>query len=156
MLNIIFNIIGIALVIYSVYIIKKDIDRDKNLINELDIIEGKVKEYYNLTEDIVENFDQIIDSKLEILNRDYNSISNNDLLTEEDTVANVTDSLDSKNFSSLINLENNKDDSITSFHKRIIELNDIGLTKEEIAKKLNKGIREIEMVLKIYNVKKKI
>ena len=43
------------------------------------------------------------------------------------------------------------EESLNSFHENIIELKTIGLTNEEIAKKLNKGIREVEIVLKMYN-----
>lgn len=142
MLNIILNTVGIVLIIYSIYIIKKDTNKENNVINELDLIEGRVQEYYNLTEEIIENFDEIIDSKLDMLNKDNKNLSKFQPSNENNLV------------NSLINPVNSNIDSVNSFHKKIIELNSIGLTKEEIAKKLNKGIREIDMVLKIYNVKK--
>lgn len=142
MLNIILNTVGIVLIIYSIYIIKKDTNKENNVINELDLIEGRVQEYYNLTEEIIENFDEIIDSKLDMLNKDNKNLSKFQPSNENNLV------------NSLINPVNSNIDSVNYFHKKIIELNSIGLTKEEIAKKLNKGIREIDMVLKIYNVKK--
>jgi len=142
MLKILLNIIGIILIIYSLYIIKKDNRKEYDVINELDSIEGRVKEYYNLTEEIIENFDGIIDSKLEMLNRDNKEINKDECLSENDNTTN-----------NIIN-NMNGNDSMNFSHKKIIELNSIGLTKEEIAKKLNKGIREIDMVLKMYYVKK--
>lgn len=142
MLNIILNTVGIVLIIYSIYIIKKDTNKENNVINELDLIEGRVQEYYNLTEEIIENFDGIIDSKLDMLNKDNKNLSKIHPSNENNLV------------NSLINPVNSNIDPVNSFHNKIIELNSVGLTKEEIAKKLNKGIREIDMVLKIYNVKK--
>lgn len=142
MINIILNIIGILLIIYSISVISKDTKNENNKINELDLIEGRVKEYYNLTEDIIENFDEIIDSKLEMLNKDNKEIYKIQLPLEKDIV------------NSLINHEAPNDNSINSFHKKVIELFSLGLTNEEIAKKFNKGIREIDMIFKIYNIKK--
>lgn len=142
MLDILLNVIGIVLIIYSLYIIKKDNKKEYDVINELDLIEGRVKEYYNLTEEIIENFDGIIDSKLEILNKDNKETNKDEFLNQNDDIDN--------NIINNINL----DESMNFSHKKIIELNSIGLTKEEIAKKLNKGIREIDMVLKMYYVKK--
>ena len=140
MLNIILNIIGLILVIFSIYLIFRDIRKQNKLVNDLDSIENKLKEYYNLTEEIAENFDDIIEYKLDTINNKISKdIKNKDI---EDKNIKVEDN------------ESNEISNIIPIHKKVIELKEIGLTKEEIAKKLNKGIREIEIILKIYEIKK--
>lgn len=144
MLNIILNIIGLILVIFSIYLIFRDIRKQNKLVSDLDSIENKLKEYYNFTEEIAENFDDIIEYKLDTIDNKINNkilkdIKNKDI---EDKNIKVEDN------------ESNEISNIIPIHKKVIELKEIGLTKEEIAKKLNKGIREIEIILKIYEIKK--
>lgn len=141
MLSIVLNLIGIILVLYAVYVINKDISNKKDLTDDLNLVAEKVKEYDQLTEDIIEDFDGIMESKLDI-------IDNKKIVDNKKQV--IPENLIGK---SIIN-DNRKinyEESLNSFHENIIELKTIGLTNEEIAKKLNKGIREVEIVLKMYN-----
>ncbi|WP_313232802.1 DUF6115 domain-containing protein [Tissierella praeacuta] len=134
MISIILNTIGSILIIYSIYIIRKDLVNNKNNNDNLNSIEERVKEYYNLTENMVEEFSEVIHSKLEIINTEnVQSVERQLYNIEEDSLNNF---------------------NINSIHSKIIELEGIGLTKEEIARKLNKGIREIEIILKMYENKK--
>ncbi|MEY8415780.1 hypothetical protein AAK964_05715 [Tissierella praeacuta] len=134
MISIILNTIGSILIIYSIYIIRKDLVNNKNNNDNLNSIEERVKEYYNLTENMVEEFSEVIHSKLEIINTENVQRVERQLYNiEEDSLNNF---------------------NINSIHSKIIELEGIGLTKEEIARKLNKGIREIEIILKMYENKK--
>jgi hypothetical protein len=140
MLSIVLNIIGIILILYSIYVINKDISKKKILGDELNLVEERVKEYYKLTEDIVEDFDGIMESKLEMIDRDKTAENNKQLITEtimEKSIINDNRKINNKEISNFT-------------HEKIIELKTIGLTNEEIAKKLNKGIREVEIVLKMY------
>ena len=148
MLNLIINIIGIVLIIISIYIIRKDLQKENDKIDDFNLIEDKVKEYYNLAEDIVDNFDEIVDSKLSMLNT---SIVRNNNSTQVNN--NPSTNIDTSNNIGLFNTLNTDIIQDNPFHKKIIELRSIGLTVEEIAKKLNKGVYEIEIVLKMYNTK---
>ena len=132
MISIILNTIGSILIIYSIYIIRKDLVNNKINNDNLNSIEERVKEYYNLTENMVEEFSEVIHSKLEIINTENVQSVERQLYNKEE------DSLNNFN--------------INPIHSKIIE--GIGLTKEEIARKLNKGIREIEIILKMYENKK--
>ncbi|SHE32424.1 hypothetical protein SAMN02745784_00356 [Tissierella praeacuta DSM 18095] len=134
MISIILNTIGSILIIYSIYIIRKDLVNNKINNDNLNSIEERVKEYYNLTENMVEEFSEVIHSKLEIINTENVQSVERQLYNKEE------DSLNNFN--------------INPIHSKIIELEGIGLTKEEIARKLNKGIREIEIILKMYENKK--
>lgn len=134
MISIILNTIGSILIIYSIYIIRKDLVNNKINNDNLNSIEERVKEYYNLTENMVEELSEVIHSKLEIINTENVQSVERQLYNKEE------DSLNNFN--------------INPIHSKIIELEGIGLTKEEIARKLNKGIREIEIILKMYENKK--
>lgn len=141
MLSIVLNIIGIILVLYSIYVINKDISKKKILADDLNLIEERVKEYYKLTEDIVEDFDGIMESKLEMIDRDKASENNKQLIPESIMEKSIVND----------NRKINDKESSNYTYEKIMELKTIGLTNEEIAKKLNKGIREVEIVLKMYN-----
>lgn len=142
MLNIILNIIGLILIAFSICVIGKNTRKQKELVNDLKTIEDKLKEYHRFTEEIAGSFDDIIKYKLDTIdtkidNRLDTKIDNK-ILRDEDEKSNETDET--------LNL--------SSIHTKVIELKKIGLTNEEIAKKLNKGVREIEIILKMYEIKK--
>ena len=144
MITIILNIIGLILIIYSIYIIRKDLTNHNTTVNDLNQIEERVKEYYNLTEEIIEEFDEIIDSKLEMINKKNEKIHNEQL----NSIIISDNNLLSNDSSNMVSINS------SSIHKNVVELKKIGLTNEEIAKKLNKGIREVEIILKMYeNIK---
>lgn len=137
MISIILSTIGTILIICSIYTIRKDLINNKSIVNDLNLIEKRVKEYYDLTKKRVEEIDEIIDSKLEIINIENKNNSDKQLYNVDESISN--DNLDNLNANLL--------------HNKIIELAKLGLTKEEIARKLNKGIREIEIILKIHGIK---
>lgn len=144
MLNIILNIVGLILIIYAIITIRKDISKEASEINDLCIIENRVKEYYSLTEKNIKSFHEIIDDKLDIIN-DENI---------EDQIEEISH-LNPIEIDSLIdNNLGNKELNLNPLHSKILELSSIGLTNDEIAKRLNKGKREIEIILKLYNDKK--
>lgn len=145
MLNIILNIIGITLVLYSIYIIKRDMSKKK-------VIEAKkptkpydepmddlVKEYYESIGQVSEDFDFIMDDKIQALNYE-------DIDSQEESEEKIMD------INPIIKDERTiaKDEHINPLHKKIMELEYIGLSNEEIAKKLGRSIREIDIVLKVH------
>lgn len=144
MINIALNIIGSILIIYSIFIIRRDLSTREKAINDLSSMEERMKEYYNLTEEIVEEFDEIIHSKLEKIYKENDKFHNNKLYNLS---INENNSIDKDNL-------NNTNTNLNLFHNKVIELRKVGLTNEEIAKKLNKGVREIEIILKMYWDKK--
>lgn len=144
MLSIILNISGLILIIYAIIIIKKDISMETTKIDDLSVIENKVKEYCSLTEKSINSFNEIIDDKLDIINNE--------------NIENQAESISNKNYiekDSVIDINlGNKELNLNPLHSKILELSSIGLTNDEIAKRLNKGKREIEIILKLYNDKK--
>lgn len=132
MLNILLNIIGIILVLYSIIIIKKD--------NQVKLTDNKTfkedidkNNYYEFNNETSEDFDLLMDSKVQ-------SKLENDQLQINNTVTPII-----KN-----QMINSLDDNMNPLHKKIMELKSIGLDNSEIAKKMGKGVREIDIILNIY------
>ena len=142
MLILIFNAMGLILIIFSLFVMAKDFKKDNEKSKDLNRIENDVKEYYKLTEEIVETFDQIIDNKLELIN--HGQTSNSSILQKPQNEITYKETYD-----------NNSENPDKEYINKIINLRSIGLTREEIARKLNKGIREVDIILKIYNNKNK-
>lgn len=143
MLNNILSAIGILLIVYSIYIIKKDIVDNKNKVEELLLIEKKTKQYYEYTDDIVSSFDKLVDLKLEKID-----VNNYDVIEKQEDFHIESD--DQTLEKSISNERNPKLENLSQENKKIIDLLDVGLTQEEIAKKLNKGVREIDIISKMY------
>lgn len=132
MLNILLNIIGIILVLYSIIIIKKDnqVKLTDNKIFKEDIDKNN---YYEFNNETSEDFDLLMDSKVQ-------SKLENDQLQINNTVTPIIKS----------QMINSLDDNMNPLHKKIMELKSIGLDNSEIAKKMGKGVREIDIILNIY------
>ncbi|NLV88053.1 MAG: hypothetical protein GX021_01615 [Tissierellia bacterium] len=141
MLNYILFIIGFALIGFSIIVISNDLKKSALKIDEISKIEENVKEYYKLTEEIIGTFDHVIGSKIEEINAININLDNN---TNKDSVENTI--INSK-------YENIKTSFEDNTVEKILELHSIGLNIEEIAKKLNKGVREIEIIMKMNSSK---
>lgn len=145
MLSNILNIVGLLLIICSIYIISKDLKNNEEKKDELRSVEENIKQYYKYTKDIVSDFEKLIDLKL----RDIES--NNENIEEKNyTPANTNEKKVEKEkiYQTKSNTQNDNEDT-----KKIMELLEIGLTEEEIAKKLGKGIREVDIIIKMHKNK---
>ncbi len=141
MLNISLSLIGIVLIIYSLFIIKKDLLKDETKFEKLNAIEENVKNHYNSTNEIILSFNELVELKLEEINVDTK------IKTDTPNIQ-TTDSINKNKKVPEINNFNKK---IDPTHKKVMELLEIGLSEVEIAKRLNKGIREVEIIIKMYN-----
>ncbi len=145
MLNNILYTIGVLLIIYAIYIIKKDISINKNKVDELSLIETNTKKYYQDTDNIVSSFEKLVDLKLESIQ------VNNDIVKDK---IGVSDEIQKIEFGKkTTNDVKPKTINLNKDNKKIIELLDLGLTQEEISKKLNKGIREVDIIIKMHKKK---
>lgn len=142
MLSITLNVIGIVLIIYSVYIIKKDFLRERIKFEESNIVKETMENNHNSTSKITSDFNKLIDYKI----KETNYEAKRDIDLPE--MKNINDSnLNDSNLNTT-DIEVNKE--INPMYEKVIDLLKIGLTKEEIAKKTNKGIREVEIIIKMY------
>lgn len=139
MLNITLNLIGIVLITYSIYVIRKDFSRKVNVTTNHES---------NNNEEILSVFNELVEFKLEKIKEEDNS----ELKNEAKGQAKHREIEDlNKNSIRKKPLEPKAPKTMLDpTHGKIIELLEIGLTKEEIAKKLNKGIREIEIIIKLH------
>ena len=161
MLNISLNLIGIVLILYSIFIIKNDLLKNNLKIEDLTTIEKNVKNYHDSTNDIILSFNELIELKLEKIDDEKDEKKDNELNKDnksnkkeynvdkkEDKLS--IDSKDDNNRNDELLKTINKREEINPIHEKVIELLEIGLTKEEIAKRMNKGIREIEIIIKMH------
>ncbi len=169
MLNTILITIGVLLILYSVYIIKKDLLNDKLKEEQLSSIKENKDKYYE-DKDETPNFNHLISRKSYNVDIDYDIYKPNADKSYEmykkdktDKTYNIEDK-ENKNLEFRREIVGSKDlnikdkdymskndrPSLSKEHKKIIELFNIGLTEEEIAKKLQKGIREVEITIKMY------
>lgn len=135
MLNYILFVIGLILIGFSIIIIRKDLKKSEIELEEINRIEKNVKEYYKLTEEMIEIFDDVINNKIEEINAQKMNFINSIEKNRDENKNYIND----KDYYNII--------------EKILELQDIGLSTEEIARKLNMGIREIEIILKMYRSK---
>ncbi|NLY84736.1 MAG: hypothetical protein GX077_00065 [Tissierellia bacterium] len=141
MLSYILFIVGFILIGISLLVILKDLKRSELEIEEINRIEENVKEYYKLTEEMIETFDDVIGSKIE-------EISDEKINFNKDTEKDKRKKID------LLEVNNNTNKiSDNNIIEKIFQLQSIGLNTEEIAKKLDKGVREIEIIIKMYSSK---
>lgn len=140
MFNYILFFVGFILIIFSIIVIKKDLKKSELEIEEINKIKENVKEYYRLTEEMIEMFDNRLNDKMEEINKEKINLESNYKKKE------YIDKEEIEKYNVNINHSNN----IT---KKILELQDMGLSISEIAKKLNLGIRETEIILKMYRLK---
>ena len=144
MAAIILNIFGLLLIVFSIFIIKRDLNQEEKY-DDLHQIEENIKEYYQLTEEIVINFDNMIEDKITMLSNQG-----------KEKVHEIKDENIDKTNKNLILREDSERivDNLNPDISKILELQKIGLSKEEIARKLNKGIREIDIILKMQKYNK--
>lgn len=140
MFNYILFFVGFILIIFSIIVIKKDLKKSELEIEEINKIKENVKEYYRLTEEMIEMFDNRLNDKMEEINKEKINLESNYKKKE------YIDKEEIEKYNVNINHSNN----IT---EKILELQDMGLSISEIAKKLNLGIRETEIILKMYRLK---
>lgn len=162
---------GIVIIITSIYLINNITDKESNIHNDIIKKHDEIIEYSNMLNDIVSNLDNLLDNTIDkmeknnnidkieknknnnigTLREDYNT---DRLKTKENN--DYDESFPSDNIKKIENisivndnLENDIDDNnieklVYNFHKQ-------GLSSQEIAKTLKKGIREIEIIIKLLN-----
>lgn len=142
MLSIILNIIGLIFILFGIVVISKDLSKNKRDVDELNIVKEKVKEYYKLTEGTIENFYEVIEEKMDEINLgETKNLDNQINQSKKEIKIFANNHLDANN-------------NLDQLHNKVLQLYELGLNGEEIAKKLNKSKREIEIILRIYNDKK--
>ena len=134
MYNAILLIIGIILIVFSIINISKIKGEEEKRYEEIVKIYDETIEFKYYINELVDNLELLIDSTINKVN----------IIETKQPSSHIKESkYSSKLFT---DNEQNEDDSLI---KQIYELKQIGLTNREIAQKLNRGIREIDILLKV-------
>lgn len=127
-------LIGILLVIISfTYIIREEKRKDKKYkyIEEMYL---DIKKHEEMSMKIMEEFEMLVNSSIDKIDNKFENLNDNEQYrTKEEEYLFKEDKYTEEN------------EEIA----KIFELKNIGLTNKEIAKKLNRGVREIDIILKM-------
>ena len=133
-------LIGILITLISLYFIIKNDNSEKKYYEEILSIYKEIKKYGELSRDTMAQIDGLIKSTSNLLN---------DNSYESKRDASSIDDAKSSQISKQILFNDIEDKNNINYAEKVIELKNIGLTNEEIAKKLGKGIREVDIMLKM-------
>lgn len=132
---------GILITLISLYFIIKNDNSEKKYYEEILSIYEEIKKYGELSRDTMAQMDGLIKSTINLLN-------DNSYEFKRDTLSN--DDVKSNQISKQILFDDIENKNNINYAEKVIELKNIGLTNEEIAKKLEKGIREVDIILKMH------
>lgn len=130
-------IIGIFLVIISLIYIKKANKEEEERHNEIVRIYSEINEYRLYFTELIDNIESLVDSTIDKINTNSEKIKNIDIDKHK---------IEEKNKTNLFNVydESNDKEDLT---EKVLTLNEIGLDNREIAKKMGRGVREIDIIL---------
>ena len=132
--------VGILITFISLYFIIKNDNSEKKYYEEILSIYEEIKKYGELSRDTMAQMDGLIKSTINLLNDDSYEF-------KRDTLS--IDDVKSNQISKQILFNDIENKNNINYAEKVIELKNIGLTNEEIAKKLGKGIREVDIILKM-------
>jgi len=131
-------IIGLITVICAIFILYRKAEEEKRIYVEILKMYEEIKDYMKITEDIIEDLEVLIGNSINIINEIDEK--NKSILEEAEFNKDIF-SYKEKNKSDLLNEE-------------VINLVNHGYSKKEIARKLNRGIREVDIILRMHNKNK--
>ena len=151
MLSIILNIVGLLCIVISLIIINNISKEEKELYEEILLIYEDVKYCSSAMENIFNSFDDLIETSLnnlETYQKKHLSITDKEYVERDNYSSNNTLNQNRKNI-----LDDSKVDNISNkeINRRIFQLKEQGLSNEQIAKKLNKGVREVDIIIKMWS-----
>ncbi len=153
MITIILNIIGLICILISLIFIKRNSKKEMDIYEEIISIHNNVKDYSIAINNTLSNFDALMDSSLKKIETMEKNIIVDDVYKTQ--VKEPIENIKSYNKHSKIILEEPIANNTTTnkSYNKVLDLKKIGLSNEEIAKNLDMGIREVEIILKMWNNK---
>lgn len=130
-------IIGIFLVIISLIYIKKINKGEEERYNEIVGMYSDINEYRRYSTELMDNIESLVDSTIVKINNNSEKVKYIDIDDHE---------VEEKNKINLFNVSDkfNNNEDLT---EKVLTLNGIGLNNKEIAQKLGRGVREIDIIL---------
>lgn len=140
-ITVLLNAIGIICILISLIIITKNTSKEENIYKEIRKKHADIKYYYEAMDNILNNFSEVIDMGINKV-ESYNKVEMQSYPVDEN-LKSYKYNIDRK----LLKEDQDMDNNETL--KKIIELQKKGFKSKEIAKELNKGIREVDIIIKM-------
>lgn len=145
MVSVTLSCIGIVIIILSLFFIYKVSQEEKEIYKEIRFIYNNIKDYSLAIDNTFDSLYELIQINL----KEIDNININNNINDKDDSCNINkNNQDDKIFA--VNHKENKD-SNQILYNQIRSLKEIGLSNREIAKKLNKGVREVEIIIKMWS-----
>lgn len=153
MITIILNIIGLICILISLIFIKRNLKKEMDMYEEIILIHNNVKDYSIAIDNTLSSFDALMEASLKKIETMEKNIITDDIYKTQ--MSESVENINSYNKHSKIILEEpiTNNTSTNKSYNKILDLKKIGLSNEEIAKNLDMGIREVEIILKMWNNK---
>lgn len=163
-------LVGIMLVIICLIMMKKQDKRYQKDLDDVYKIHKDIKEYYYMINDILVKIDEMVESVMDDKKENMNEETQNNYLeeeiaeevlvvkndfvetkneTEQDSILNF--SLESNLLAEEFKTEEEKDEKfeVDDFRRKVMILYHEGYTLSQIAKMTQRGVREVEVVVKM-------
>jgi|GEM_PF-4506105 len=164
--NYILFILGIVIVIVALFLIKKDLmvnsrnvdffnKKEDEFIKNIEVADDIIQELNDIGEKIINRIDEKIIKINELLEKVEDSIKTGESFNFDTQRREHENFIEEKSYNYVEENTNSENDSSSQGGqelKKIFELSSSGQTPSEIAKLLNKGIGEINLIL---NIKKR-
>ena len=151
MITIILNIIGLICILISLIFIKRNSKKEMDIYEEIILIYDNVRNYSIAIDNILSTFDDLMETSLKKIETMEKDILNDTI--QKTQASEFTKNIQSYSKYSKIILEDPiaNDRNKNNSYNKVLDLKKIGLSNEEIAKNLDMGIREVEIILKMWN-----
>lgn len=134
------NVIGIICILMSLIIIRKTVNREEYIYEDIKNKYEDIKYYYRTINNVVDSLSNALQGSINII-ENYDSEK-----TMKDNISNCKIySYPKKEITREKQFKDNSRDVIN----KIIELKNKGIASKDIAKILNKGVREVEIIIKM-------
>ena len=144
MIGALLNVIGIICIIISLIILNRTTKNEKNIYEDMLSKYSDIKYYYEYLDNILNDFNEIVNkgiSRVESINISEPELTYNNGNEE------MKNEYSNKDLATMITIEESNNDN--EIMQKIIELKKQGMSEKEIAKLLNRGIREVEIIIKM-------
>ena len=136
-------ILGIFCIVISLIFLNSFSNKEKGFFDEITDMYKDIEKYKDHMEVAIDDLEKIIDFSVDKADK---YISDYPVAKKEERNASLTQEDD-------FFIINHKDEDDLS--KKVFELKNIGMDNKEIAQKLNRGIREVEIIIKMNSQLKK-
>lgn len=161
-----FIILGVVFIFVALIFLSKQGKAEKDIYNDILVKHKDIKDYTGTMEQIINNMDALIDNVLEKYNVLEEKIEKEKerLRKERNKYSSINQQKDKQAIKQEEKIEkeykesehpNEKQnfDKKKTLREEVTELKKAGLTNQQIAKRLGKSIREIDIITKMFNIK---